>query len=1173
MHMALNKKNFFQRSAHPYYFRVSEFTHKFAGVRALHYLCHALNEQGYEAWLTDLTPTQCNPWLRTPVLTPEIRENHEKQGLAPIAVYPEPIDGNPLGAPVTARWLLIKPGHDGVAATHLPGELNFYWEADYVPPGMTAERLQIPIIDRRIFNAEGAPTEREGFCYYAHKYILNYSKTLPEVLNDGICLCQWIPRTPEEIADILRSTKVLYCYEPSSMTLEALACGCRVVFVDTPYLEQCGFQAAGNRVREEDIGKIEFPEPDMAHVQAHFDNIENTAWQEIDNFIQKTQTAADAHAHARAAQVKTPEYRLQRAIDDFHGNALEEAAKAFSALLDELPDNPLPAAYLAFLCARQGLVEDAGTFIAQALAVDPQRADLPAALGEILIQAGQAAAAIGHLEHALALRPDLFSAYPALAQALTQQGRQDEAFRLLESAAAIPSDAQAAILGLLLEWRTFQGNIDAIVDTCLRQRANPAHQALAVALLPQAGKAPEQAAAIVDAYVQQHLPPAYIPLPPADAPLLPTAPPGSIRIAFLVSDTRREAAGGRLENLLARLPAARFRTLVLYNDPVAAGSELAQRGPLLDIAHLDDDTALRLLDAQQIDVLVDLDGLGISHRLALFQRAAVAHKFSWSDSALPLAGGIPCLHGAALWPEGETPAGLALLPGVGEILDLPEIPILPRPASSDGSSANPRPFTFACLCAPVHYGSASWRAFARLLAHLPTARLRVNLGELGVEAQAFITEFFAQEGVAAERLDFIRATDRETLAAAWNQTDLGLAPLHGPGDGALPLGLWMNKPWLALVGDAPWSRRPAAWLHALGLAACIAATPDDLPALAESFAADQLPIPDDLRQRIRQQGIGDAQTTVAAFAALIERHCRGATSDHLPESTQPTTFDNGTASQDNAGANADNDAATPFFSIIVPTHHRPELLRRTLTSLRAQDATVAHEIIVVSDAADAGTDQVCHALLRPQDSYLRRNGLPGPAASRNLGLSLARGQYILFLDDDDAWHPDFLAQLHARPEIRQGLPVYFDATRIVEKRLPDGPVTLLEESFEQAGRLTEETYIKNQIPICNHAFPRHLIAGLEFDPHMRAYEDWDFCLAAYRRRWPTHVPVLGPIIFVVHDDSSDRRSDTTGAKGIEAFLDYLYVYRRHPAPDDTLRLQRSMFLDRATGIPIPMECL
>jgi len=264
-----------------------------------------------------------------------------KAGLAPIAVYPEPIDGNPLGAPVTARWLLVKPGHDGMTAIHLPGELNFYWEADYLPPGMTADRLQIPIIDRRIFNAKGAPAEREGFCYYAHKYILNYSKTLPGVLNDGICLCQWIPRTPEEIAEILRTTKVLYCYEPSSMTSEAIACGCRVAYIDTPYLAQCGLQPTLATIKEADIGKVEIPETNMADVENYLNSIEDCAWQEIDNFIQKTQTAAAAHAHARAAQEKRPNPLAAR-HRRFHGNALEEAAKAFSALLDELPDSPLP---------------------------------------------------------------------------------------------------------------------------------------------------------------------------------------------------------------------------------------------------------------------------------------------------------------------------------------------------------------------------------------------------------------------------------------------------------------------------------------------------------------------------------------------------------------------------------------------------------------------------------------------------------------------------------------------------------------------------------------------------------------------------------------------------------------------------------------------------------------
>ncbi|MBV8124297.1 MAG: glycosyltransferase, partial [Paucibacter sp.] len=47
----------------------------------------------------------------------------------------------------------------------------------------------------------------------------------------------------------------------------------------------------------------------------------------------------------------------------------------------------------------------------------------------------------------------------------------------------------------------------------------------------------------------------------------------------------------------------------------------------------------------------------------------------------------------------------------------------------------------------------------------------------------------------------------------------------------------------------------------------------------------------------------------------------------------------------------------PFFSIITPTHLRAELLRRALTSIRAQTFQ-DFEIIVVADAMDAATGAV-----------------------------------------------------------------------------------------------------------------------------------------------------------------------------------------------------------------------
>ena len=190
----------------------------------------------------------------------------------------------------------------------------------------------------------------------------------------------------------------------------------------------------------------------------------------------------------------------------------------------------------------------------------------------------------------------------------------------------------------------------------------------------------------------------------------------------------------------------------------------------------------------------------------------------------------------------------------------------------------------------------------------------------------------------------------------------------------------------------------------------------------------------------------------------------------------------------------------PFFSVIVPTHTRAILLRRALESIKSQACPVDVEVIVISDASDRATDEVCAELLGKSDMYIRRNGEKGPSASRNLGLSLAKGNYILFLDDDDAWHPNCLAQLYDQPHVRLGLPVYFNCSVVTERRLPQGPEPLSEVGMNLENGLTPDVYVKNQVHMSCFAFPKHLLQGLEFDPFMRAYEDWDYLLSVFDRQ-------------------------------------------------------------------------
>lgn len=104
-------------------------------------------------------------------------------------------------------------------------------------------------------------------------------------------------------------------------------------------------------------------------------------------------------------------------------------------------------------------------------------------------------------------------------------------------------------------------------------------------------------------------------------------------------------------------------------------------------------------------------------------------------------------------------------------------------------------------------------------------------------------------------------------------------------------------------------------------------------------------------------------------------------------------------------------------SVIIPTRDRAGLLSRAISSLQAQTYPDL-EIIVVDDGSKDTTPSVIGTAQRT-DPRVRgvRHDLPlGPAAARNTGAALARGEYLLFEDDDCRGQPDRLALLVAALE-------------------------------------------------------------------------------------------------------------------------------------------------------------
>lgn len=252
----------------------------------------------------------------------------------------------------------------------------------------------------------------------------------------------------------------------------------------------------------------------------------------------------------------------------------------------------------------------------------------------------------------------------------------------------------------------------------------------------------------------------------------------------------------------------------------------------------------------------------------------------------------------------------------------------------------------------------------------------------------------------------------------------------------------------------------------------------------------------------------------------------------------------------------------PDFTVIIPTHKRAFLLERALKSIREQNIDNRIEIIVISDVPDEGTFIICEKYLSSNDIFVKRNGKPGPSESRNLGIKLASGRHILFLDDDDAWNSDFIKLLEINYKNLNDEFFYVNCSVVKERRLPGESIFISERNLDISKSLNLDVYVKNQIHMSCYIFPYHLIKDLEFDLSMRAYEDWDFLLSVLDRKFPKHISIYGSRVFEVDDNTSDRRGSSESAQDFNAALDYLYVYRRHAAPNNEIKEKRASILNK-----------
>ena len=129
----------------------------------------------------------------------------------------------------------------------------------------------------------------------------------------------------------------------------------------------------------------------------------------------------------------------------------------------------------------------------------------------------------------------------------------------------------------------------------------------------------------------------------------------------------------------------------------------------------------------------------------------------------------------------------------------------------------------------------------------------------------------------------------------------------------------------------------------------------------------------------------------------------------------------------------------PLFSIIIPVYQSESTLNRCISSVLRQKEN-NYEVILVDDGSTDGSGKICddYAGKFPDIFSVIHKTNEGPQFARIDGINAARGQYLMFLDADDAYTPDLLKRIKTVIEARQADMLIFNYFR----KFADGEVQL-----------------------------------------------------------------------------------------------------------------------------------
>lgn len=190
----------------------------------------------------------------------------------------------------------------------------------------------------------------------------------------------------------------------------------------------------------------------------------------------------------------------------------------------------------------------------------------------------------------------------------------------------------------------------------------------------------------------------------------------------------------------------------------------------------------------------------------------------------------------------------------------------------------------------------------------------------------------------------------------------------------------------------------------------------------------------------------------------------------------------------------------PLVSVVIPTFHRAQLVKRAVMSALRQ-SLLEIEVLVVIDGIDKDTSLTLCEIDDSRLQVIELSTNQGACFARDFGVKSAVAEWIAFLDDDDEWMPLKLElQLEIAKASHHKFPIvssYLIAKTpqgeaIWPRRLPKKTEPLCEYLFVRNTLFMGEGLIQTSTIFTK----KELLQKVSFDNHLKKHQDWDWILRA-----------------------------------------------------------------------------